>query len=73
MYKQARHIAEWLSRKRVLLFVLVFSMVLLALSIYRFDKRNQWLETEFEVQIQNIELNSGIAKLNLYLKKAESA
>jgi len=36
MYKQLNGIVKWLSRKRVMLFVLIFSMAILSLVIYRF-------------------------------------
>lgn len=73
MYQQLNGIVKWLSRKRVMLFVLIFSMTVLSLVIYRFASQNNWLEAEFDTQVQNVQLNEEIAELILYIKMAESA
>lgn len=73
MYKQLKKSVVWFSRKRVLLFVLIFSLALLGAAIYLFTKQNNWLEDEFAKQVQNIELNKEITELSLYIKNAESA
>ena len=62
MHKQLKQILVQFSRKRVLLFVLIFSMALLDSGIYRFAKQNNWLEDEFAKQIQNIGLIDSINK-----------
>ncbi len=75
MRKQVRQrqIKRWLSRKGVLLVVLIFSMPLLGPGIYRFVKQTDRLGDEYAKHTQNIELNKEIAELGLYIKIAESA
>lgn len=72
MHKQVKQIAGWFSRARVLLFVLIFSMVLLGSVIARFALQNNWLEVEFANQVRTTELNNQVTMLRLYIKNAES-
>ncbi len=72
MHKQIKQIAGWFSRARVLLFVLIFSMVLLGSVIVRFALQNNWLEVEFANQVRTTELNNQVTMLRLYIKNAES-
>jgi len=73
MHKQLKKLVVWFSRKRILLFVLIFSLAILGAAIYRFAKQDNWLEDEFAKQEQNIELTKEITELSLYIKNAESA
>ncbi len=73
MHKQLKQIVTGIGRKKILLFVLIFSMVLLGAAIYGFAKQNNWLEDEFAKKIKNNDLNNELAKLSLYIKNAESA
>jgi PAS domain S-box-containing protein len=73
MHRQLKQLVVWGSRKRVLLFVLIFSMSLLGSIIYRFAEQNKRLEKEFNTQAQNIDLNKQITELSLLIKNAGSA
>lgn len=73
MHKQLKQMMVWLSRKRVLLFVLFFSIMFLGSAMYRFAWQNKWLEEEFTKQVKSNDLNNQFAKLSFYIKNAESA
>jgi PAS domain S-box-containing protein len=73
MHKQLKQLVAWIGRKRVLLFVLIFSVAILGAVIYHFAEQDNWLKNEFAKQVQNIELNKEITVLSLYIKSTESA
>lgn len=54
MHKQVKHMVAWGSRKAVLLFVLFFSVLLLAVSIYRIAIQNSMLQAAETALAENI-------------------
>ncbi|MDP4264939.1 MAG: PAS domain S-box protein [Bacteroidota bacterium] len=73
MAEQFKLILTGPGKKRVLLLVLIFSMILLGSVIGRFAAQNKWLEDEFATQVQNTEQDNELAMLSLYMKAGESA
>ncbi len=73
MYKQIKFKISRLISKRFILFVFIFSLLLLGSLTYRFALQNNWLENEYNLQLQHVQFNNEIAELNYYIKSAESA
>ena len=71
-HKQPKHVEMWLNKKRVLLFVLFFSVAFLVAAIFLITSKNNLLKNEFEKQETYILQKEAFEKLGLYIKTAES-
>jgi len=70
MHKQFKQLLKWSSRKRVLLFVLFFALVLRGIALYFFLGQNNSLEKQFAAQLEQIEARDVFQKLTQNINTA---
>ncbi len=73
MHKQPQPFVKWFNRRRVLLFVLFFSVAFLGAAIFLLTSKNNLLKNEYEKQKTYIQQKEAFEKLGLYIKTAETA
>ena len=73
MHKELKHAVRWFSRKRVILFVLFFSVSLLGGAVYMITEKNKRLKDEYEKQEVYLRQKEALERLGLHIKAAESA
>lgn len=72
MHKEQKHKQTLVSRKRVLLFVLLFAIALLGTAMFIVTQKNQWLSKEYDRREEYIRERELLAMLNLNIREAES-
>ncbi len=73
MHKQLRRISLWVSRRRVLLFVLFIAIVLRLLTVFFLTRQNARLEKQFADQLEEVQLKEEFETLNSSFSDAESS
>jgi len=72
MHKEQKHKQTLVSRKRVLLFVLLFAIALLGTAMFIVTQKNLWLSKEYDRREEYIRERELLAMLNLNIREAES-
>ncbi len=73
IHKQQEHARKWFSKKKLLLFVLFFSLVLLGMALFQITTKNKWIYKEFEKQEAFNTQKETFERLGFLIKAAESA
>lgn len=73
MHKKLKEISGWPRRKKILLFVLVFSLAILCLVVFWFGKQSHWLKVDYEKQSQLNAQQDKFEELFFYIQTAESS
>ena len=69
MHKELKHTVRWFSPKRVILFVLFFSVSLLGGAVYMITEKNKRLKDEYEKQEVYLRQKEALERLGCILKR----